>query len=154
MPKRLYANIACMIMDAKMRSGLAKELNKHIWYIGVNRINKDIYTSDNPIVSIEYKFDPNISNGGIASPGIEIAYPLSNELCLIMKERIYHKIYEKYEMKYKLLSEDEIQLYNYSQVLQSYRCVFSKDNGFELAAKVLKSNPRLSDINRMRTEVS
>lgn len=142
-----------MIMDEKMRSGIAEVLSKHIWYIGVNKTKKKTYTSDNPIVRIEHKFDPIQSNGGIASPGIEIVYPLSNDLFLIMKEKIYHKNHERYELKYKLLTEDEIELYNYYQVLQSYRCVFSGDNRFELATRALKANPGLSDINRMRTEV-
>ncbi|NFC04836.1 DUF4238 domain-containing protein [Clostridium botulinum] len=144
---------ARMIMDEELIFSLAEELCKHIWYIGVNRTNKKTYTSDNPIIKIEHKFEPIVSNGGIASPGIEIVYPLSNDLFLIMKERVYHKDYEKHEMKYKLLSEDEIEIYNYNQVIQSYRCVFSSDNSFELANRILKSNPSLSKINRMRTQI-
>lgn len=142
-----------MIMDEEMRLRLAEELDKHIWYIGVNSTNKKVYTSDNPIIKIEHKFEPIVSNGGIASPGIEIVYPICNDLFLIMRERIYHKDYEKYEMKYKLLNEDEIETYNYYQVLQSYRCVFSSDDSFELATRILKTNPRLLEVNRMRTQV-
>ncbi|MBS6041766.1 MAG: DUF4238 domain-containing protein [Clostridium baratii] len=144
---------AQFIMDYDFICNLAEVLYKHIWYIGVNTTNKQVYTSDNPIVKIEHKFDPIISNEGIASPGIEIVYPLSNELILIMKERYYHKTYEKYEMKYKILNENEIEKYNYKQIIQSYRCVFSCDCKFDMEEEVLKRNPNLSKIDRMRIQV-
>lgn len=126
-------------------------LCNHIWIIGHNRTDIPFYTSDNPIVKHAHISNSYMSYGGIASKGIEIAYPLTPELILIMLEREYHKCLETYENNVMPLDDVEaIDYYNSLQMYQSYRQVFCNKDCFNFAKEYCKKYPQCTDINRPR----
>lgn len=137
------------LMDDDSGIEFANVFCNHIWYIGVNNTPVKLYTSDNPIVRIPH-YNGHLGGSGINSIGIEIVFPITPELVLVMKHREYHKEYEKYENKYKFLNVAEVILYNKSQIYGAYRSIFSIDNKFDVAEMVQKLNPEVSNINRRR----
>lgn len=121
----------------------------HIWYIGVNNTPINLYTSDSPIVKIPH-YNGRMGGSGLKSIGIEIVFPITPKLILVMKERSYHKDFMKYENKYKMLNISEVMRYNEGQIYGSYRNIFSVDNDFDIAKIVKILNPEISKINRRR----
>lgn len=68
-----------------MNKTIMESLSRHIWYVGVNLTQIPLYTSDNPIVKCPNKLENGKSHFGLASEGIEIIYPITSRLALIMR---------------------------------------------------------------------
>lgn len=149
--KKEYAKFEHLkwLMDSEKAVEFANCFCNHIWYIGINKTPIKLYTSDNPIVKIPH-YRGHMGGSGLSSIGIEIIFPISPELILVMKERSFHNKYLKYENKYKILNIFEVMGYNEGQVYGAYRSVFSKDNNFDIAKMVEKLNPEISNINKRR----
>lgn len=119
-----------------------KILLNHIWTIGVNETGIPFYTSDNPVVKYGHKKDDFFSNSGIASPGIEIAFPISEKLILILRERSYFELQAPLtENRFISMNEDNVEFYNWMQVIQSNRQIYSSNPEFELINKMREKNP-------------
>ena len=131
---------------------LALTLNKHIWFVGINRTNIPFYTSDNPVVKYPHKHEPFGSNSGIASPGVEIAFPISEELIIIIRERSYFKEYEALENTFIELNEENVKFYNWLQVTESYKQIYSSREKFELIEEIKNSDPQILK-HRSRVEI-
>jgi len=132
-----------LILDEEMAVGIAETLCNHIWVMYVNKTEYPFYTSDNPIATIPHKHDKYMSYGGLNSEGVEIVFPISPNLLLAMYEKnTYEKMFT--DRKFVVLtSKDEIDYFNRQQVYQSYRCIFSGKNNFELAEEMCKEYPQL-----------
>lgn len=59
-----------------------------------------------------------------------------------MKKNIYESFFLDREIRV-ITSKKDIDYYNMYQVLNSYRCIFSESNNFELIKKILEIYPQL-----------
>lgn len=140
------------LMDSDILFEFSNTLFKHIWYIGINNTNINLYTSDSPVVVIP-NYNGHMGGRGLGSIGAEVVFPISPELILVMKERSFHEKSLKYENGYKILNEIEVLKYNEAQIYGAYRNVFSIDDDFDIAKILRKLDPQMANINRKRIKV-
>lgn len=123
---------------------LAQSLVNHIWLVGVNQTETPFYTSDNPVVKVPHKKHPIMSYEGYNSEGIEIAFPISNNLILIMYERTFHEYLLDLDTCFIPIKDTQnVIYYNSLQVLQSYRQVYCNDKKFELIKEMRRESGSL-----------
>jgi hypothetical protein len=134
-----------VLLDIKKIEEIALILLGHIWFIAVNETDTQFYTSDNPLVLNGY-----LAEHGLKSKGVEIIFPITPKLALIMREREYFDRDLLLYNRFLEVNEEYVKYCNQLQVLQSYRYVFSKDNKFNIAEELLKQHPELSDLDRDR----
>ncbi len=124
------------------------------WIIVENKTQMPFYTSDHPFTRIAHKINPLLSNAGIRSEGIEIAFPISSKFIIILLEKSFFKKYEKYHQKKIIFNDIEnINFYNWLQIKDSYRQVYCETECFQLVKKSLTISPYLFDIDRPRIKV-
>lgn len=128
-----------------MVSDVAVRLRSKIWVIGYNKTDNPFITSDNPVVKYGHS-----GFNGINSKGIEIAFPISPKLILILADIEKFGRLLPFHNHFVEIPAEEVHYYNSLQVIQSYRYVFSKQDAWEFAEKILKDNPKLKDIKRKR----
>lgn len=118
------------------------------WVLLVNRTNLPFFTSDNPIGTQAHIQHPFLSMRGLKSPGVEVFFPLSPQILLLMLDGKYHKLlnYERTIREIDLV--DVIEYYNSLQFYESERYFFSNTNDFSIADKILVKNPRAFDSPR------
>lgn len=135
---------------------IAEETSKIIfnldWNITKNKFKREFYTSDHPVILYNpYSNEKIIKGYGIQAfkaPGVEIFFPLTPKLCLI--------IYDKRISNYKHVSSEryvkreELDWINTQIIAESYRLIFTKRNDFQFVKKVLKEYPELKNISRNR----
>ena len=135
---------------------IAEETSKLIfnldWNLTKNKFKREFYTSDHPvIINNPYSDGKMIKGYGIQafkSPGVEIFFPLTPKLCLI--------IYDKRVSEYKDVSfernvkKEELDWINTQIIAESYRLIFTKGNDFQFVKQVLREYPELKNINRNR----
>lgn len=134
-----------IIFDENKVETISQVLLNHIWCIAVNETKNQFYTSDNPIVLYGH-----LGEHGLRSRGVEIIYPITPKLALVMKDREYFKDNLRYDNKFIEINDDYVKYCNELQVYQSYRYIFSKNNDFNVAENLLKQHPELSDTKRDR----
>jgi hypothetical protein len=145
---------AHFMFDPDTLNNFAEVFYNHIWVIGVNRTSIPLFTSDSPIVKYPHKkSDGLISYSGIASPGIEIDFPISNKLVLMMVERNYFKEISPFlENRFIPLDDIEnIKFLNWLQVKGAYRQVYCKTNEFEIIKDMKKHQP---DILKRKSKIT
>lgn len=127
-------------------------LNQHIWVMYINQTDLPFYTSDTPVFTVPHKFDKYMSYGGFNSQGVEVVFPISPKLMIAMYERNYHSILIPLENKYiPITDKSKVEAYNGLQVAQSYRCIYSSKNDFEIAKKLCEENPKFRKTNNRVT---
>ena len=136
--------------DATMR--FAETLYNHLWVIYVNKTETSFYTSDNPVATIPHKFHKYMSYSGFNSDGIEIVFPISPTLLLGMYDKKTYYKHAKDRSYVAITEKEEVDYFNEVQVTNSYRCVFSNQNDFEIAKKLCEKNPQLQQY-QSRVEV-
>lgn len=128
-------------------------LQNHIWILGINDTGTPFYTSDNPAVK-HSPFKDQLSAIGIASPGIEIAFPLSSSRILIIADREFYGFYENSsDLQSRKLDSENVKYYNSLQVLDSERQVYCEKPDFALVENMIKKNPSLGEKNCDRVEI-
>lgn len=129
-------------------------LKSHIWLLAVNYTDTLFYTSDSPVIQLPHAHDALGPKHGIASTGIEIAWPLSPRHMLLLFERTHHKHLEEIENRVVPINDAlaHVLPYNQRQVAGAYRQVFSSDGKFEEAIKLLELNPHLRTVARPRVQ--
>ena len=140
------------LIDLDYIRELAKILTRHIWFIGVNRSSIPLYTSDNPLVRKSWKREHFFSNTGFASEGIEIAFPITPKLLLVLCERGFHSYAQSFEQKYVDLQTENVKYYNSLQVFNSNRQIYSINNDFDLALDIFLNHPESRVRNRWNVE--
>lgn len=120
------------ILDKGSNSEISKTLSSYIWLFGINSTSIPLWTSDNPIVIKPYKN----CGTGLASHGVQVAYPISPKHLLIMFESSFWKKLKSFDCMSTTLSEDNIKSYNKLQAQQCYRQTYSNKNNFELLGKI------------------
>lgn len=142
-----------MILDPDMTNEIAEALNKHIWVVYINKTNHPFYTSDDPVAKIPHKHDKYMSYSGLRSEGIEIVFPISPNLLLAMYDT---KTFSSCFIDRQFIAvdrKDSVDYFNQAQVSNSYRCIFSQKENFELATQICKENPIIRE-QRNRIEVT
>ncbi|SHH24142.1 DUF4238 domain-containing protein [Clostridium grantii] len=117
----------------------------HIWFIAVNETPISFCTSDNPLVLYGH-----LGENGIKSKGVEIVFPISSKLALIMRELEYFNNDIYLNNKFVDVDESFVLYCNSLQVHQSYRCIFSNNKDFVFAKKIIEENPKLKNTKRDR----
>lgn len=103
------------------------------WMVGINQTDTLLFTSDAPIVPIPYKNNGARGNRGLRSDGIEVIFPLTPRMVLVMFDPIFHIERESFNMKYvRTRDSGLIGLYNKNMMEWAERCVFSQDGNFEI----------------------
>lgn len=144
---------SAMILDPEITIQMADVLSNHIWVMYVNKTSNLFYTSDNPITKIPHKSNQYMSYSGYNSEGIEILFPISPTLLLAMYEKTtFEKLYE--DRKFLSITNiEDVDYFNKAQLASSFRCIFSKNNSFDLAKKLCQQYPQLTD-NSNRVSVT
>lgn len=134
-----------ILLDTKTIEEISLILLGHIWFVAVNETKTKFYTSDNPLV-----LNGHLGNNGLKSKGIEIIFPITPKLALVMRDREYFSNDLRLYNRFVHVNEEYVKYCNELQVYQSYRYIFSKDNNFNIAEKLLKQHPELSNMERDR----
>jgi len=143
------------IMNNEFIERTANIINDHIWIFGINNTDIPLYTSDNPIVKKGNLNNGPYGNSGLASKGVELAYPINNKIILLILEKTYFNYFRSRNLKFfKLKDEKMIKYYNSLQVFESNRQVFCKNNNFDLAKKMCNKYPKYRKENRNRFEIN
>lgn len=129
-------------------------LCQHIWFVGVNDTEQPFYTSDNPVVRRGHYHDPCRNFSGLASPGIEIALPLSPRCILVLCERTAFRHYRKLDCKSVSLNSENVSYYNSLQISQSHRQIYCSSEEFDLAKRICNEHPEICVANRDRLQVN
>lgn len=141
--KKIYH--AQILTDPEYEVHFAKAFRAKIWTIGYNRTDMPFYTSDNPVV----RFGHN-GHSGFNSNGIEIFFPVTTRLVLILKDPDFFCFEIEKHNHFVELDDIDVAFINSLQVQQSYRYVFDKSGDFKLAIGLMAQSPKLSDIRRKR----
>ncbi len=131
----------------------AEVLHNHFWILLINDTGKPLYTSDNPVV-IHTPLKDQLPAVGIASPGIEIAFPLSSSRILTLADREIYGFHESsFDGKIRELKADNVTYYNSLQVFDSERQIYCEKPNFALVEDMIKKNPDLSRTDRKRVDI-
>lgn len=120
-------------------------LYERTWVIFKNSTRVDFLTSDSPVISYRHE--------DINYRAFEIAIPISPKYLVSIVEKktipsldiLDGKIVELYD-------EKNIQFYNYLQISQSSRQLFSLKNDFDDVISIIKKEPNLKSLERKRFE--
>lgn len=132
-----------MILDRKEIDNISKCFFTLSWILLVNRTGYPFFTSDNPIGTIAHVEHPICSMTGLASRGVEVFFPISPNLMLIMADGEYHKVDHCDRRILGTDNIDEIRYYNSKCIINSERCVFSSCEDFSIVDEMIKKNPKI-----------
>jgi len=144
------------IFNFEHQRRFAAILHNHIWIVGANSTRQPFYVSDHPVVKWRHLPSPNTSlhtNMGIASPGIEIAFPLSPKYILLLFDRFIFDEFKSKDGTLWKMTEENVTYYNSLQVRQSYRQVYCLTNTFDLAKEMCQADPALNNPERPRLDL-
>lgn len=141
------------IFDHKDVVRMARELERHIWVVGINECGRFFYTSDHPVVRRGNGIKDGRRLVGVSDPGIEFAFPLDSTHLLLILERTHFAPWRKHDNRALVLSEEQVDDYNALQVLRSCQRVFCADDDFNLARQVCAAHPEVRDPNRPRVRI-
>ena len=135
----------CMIFDDENIERTTKAFFDLTWMILVNNSNQKLYTSDNPIVTIGHADMGILSNTGLLCPGIEVVFPITPTIVLLMIDGEYHNCKDKEGQIIQTENSHMISYYNWHQVLNAERSVISCDKNFWLIHDMYFRNPNYID---------
>ena len=121
----------------------------HMWNFLRAGQHGRFYTSDHPLSRRPHITGGWMSHSGITSKGIEMSFPLADDVTLLMYDREY--FYKMGFMDGKAndaLAPEMLLYYNSMQVQESHRFLYSRTSDFEHAETVLKEEPHFRDPNR------
>lgn len=153
-PNLVSAYHAKTMFNPELVNSVATVLQNHIFIIGINNTPQPFYTSDVPIVKKAHKKHPIHSTLGLASEGIEIAFPLSPQYILVLKERRFFKELKNLDCKSKIFNKKEVKYYNALQVIQSLRQVYCPTDSFGQVQEIYNKHPEAFTADRTRIQVN
>jgi hypothetical protein len=119
------------------------------WMLLVNETKLPFWTSDQPINRHNDIDQSPYGNLGLLSKGIQIYFPLSTKISLLFCDPILFKMLPKKVS----VKEENVIFQNCLQVSWSTKHIFSTNNGFDLAKKMIVEHPELKDVARHRLSV-
>lgn len=138
--KKLYH--AAYLVNSDIAADIALTIRNKIWIVGYCRGGKKLFTSDNPVVK-----NAHAEHAGLSSKGIEVVFPLTDQLILIMRDKQFFRKDRKFNNRFFEIDDSYVDYVNSLQVIHSYRYVFSRNNDFSLADEMIKNDPNLKIIN-------
>ena len=130
------------MLDVEYLTQVAMGFLRLTWILGINRTPVKLYTSDDPITAIAHLYHPAMPMNGICSKGVEVIFPLTPNLVLIMIDGEYHTSLLSYERRYMVIDEERlIESYNSEMALHADRVVISSDGNYELLKKMKSKQP-------------
>ena len=126
-----------MIFDNEAILHFARTFSDHIWLLLKNKTTQPFFTSDNPIGTTEHVHNPYMAMSGVSSEGVEVYFPLSPDLMLVMFEKKHHR--KMLTKSYHIVEIDEPEIiddYNSRCVMNSSRCVFSQTDDYSIIEKM------------------
>lgn len=141
-PEHAKLQHSLIILDPVVMGHLVEILMNHIWVMCINKTNIPFYTSDDPVVKIPHKKDEGFKSfSGFASDGIEIAFPISPKLMLCLFDpKVYSQLFTDLQF-YEITDPDEVTYYNWHQIHNCYRYVFSNNTDFHDAERFCVDYP-------------
>lgn len=131
-----------MMLDPETLRDMTNLFDRLTWILGVNRTNTKFFTTDNPICTYGHVKHPGRSLNGLGSKGVEVFYPISPNLILIMFDGAYHKDTNLHDRWYLEITDSaNIDYYNSLLAMIADRMIFSCDNNFELIDEMKCKNP-------------
>lgn len=135
-----------MILDKKEMLDLTNSFFSLSWILLENKTHLPLFTSDTPIGTKEHIHHPFMSMRGIKSKGVEVFFPLSPNVLLVMFDGDYHtQLASKDRYVDELIDEREIHYYNSILVSECDSCVFSQTNDFTVIENMLAKDPHALD---------
>ncbi len=126
-----------MLLDEKELSEISGLFYSLTWMLGINRTKKKLYTTDSPIGTYGHIKHPFISTNGLNSKGVEVFFPLSPDVILLMVDGTYHKHCLPFERRYiEITNEKSIECYNSLLATQARRDIYSFDGDFSLLTQM------------------
>lgn len=116
----------------------AEIILKMKWILITNKTSLPFWTSDNPVNNYNSTIPFPFGSADIKSSGIQIFFPLNTKKLLSFNDPKKFKNFPE-KMEYK--NKNEIQLQRKLQIIWSSKHIFSIDNNFRYAKKVLEENP-------------
>ena len=141
------------MLDPDVILQMARDLDRHIWVIGINNTGRPLYTSDHPVVRRANRKDGDRWLVGVRDLGIEFAFPLDARHLLLILERGHFKDWKSLDSRTAPLTLDQVADYNQLQVMKSGRWVYCLHDEFEIARTACIADPRIRDPNRPRVNV-
>jgi hypothetical protein len=141
---------AMVLFRPEMMRQMTRTLRRHIWLVGDNQTDHPLYTSDAPVVRHSHLQGVHLPSWGIASRGIEVAFPLTPRYVLMIVERVVFADKASEEFSLLPLEPAHVDFYNWMQVMQSHQRVFCPDDRFDLARRILDVQPEAGDPGRQR----
>ena len=133
-----------MLFDVDSLREIIGLFNRLTWILGINRTKANLFTSDNPIATHAHVKDSFLSMNGLSSKGVEVLYPLSPKLLLIMVDGSYHTQWAKFDRWYREITDKRnIEFYNSLLALQVERFVFSADGQMDILDKMKQKDPNV-----------
>ena len=150
-----YAELdhARLMFDPGFQNQLCLTLANHIWLIGENTTSAHFYTSDAPVTKRGYFTTPE-AGVGWGSYGVEVTFPITPKLILILCERTAFPRLAQLDEHTVPLTLDQVAYYNSLQVILSYRSVYCPVGEFLLAAEVCAEHPEVCSPNPLRVQSS
>lgn len=130
-----------MLCDDVSINNIAQHFYSLKWVLLINKTTVPFFTSDNPIGTIPHVYDPYISTSGLASPGVEVYFPISPNIILTMYDGDYHVQFANCDRKSTYISDlGIIRIYNEEIARNCTRCVFSIDGDFSIIHSMIERN--------------
>jgi len=131
--------------------GLGDILNNMKWVLLVNGTANPYWTSDHPVNRNNPIDLAPYGNLGLRSPGIEIYFPLSTRLALMICDPSGPG--HLFPNKFNVTNEQNVIFQNHLQVKTSTRHILSPNKDFSLAQRMLKEHPEIGITHRQRMRV-
>jgi hypothetical protein len=110
------------------------------WILLENNTETPLWTSDNPVNKFNpIQAPPYMGNLGYLSSGVAIYFPLTPKLCLSLCDIAQYGLVPSEKMV--MHNTEDIIYQNHLLFARSYRHIFSSDDNFELAEKIIKEYP-------------
>lgn len=131
-----------MLMDKELQDTVLPAIMNMIWIVGVNQTKMPFYTSDTAAVRKGYE-----GVSGFTSRGLEITFPVTPKLVLILREPEYFHKDAHLHNRFFQLPQSHVEYINELQVTRSYRYTFCIEDNFGLAKDLICKYPDLQKID-------
>lgn len=132
----------------KSSKNISEIIRTYIWAIGINKTDQPLFTSDNPVVR-----QAHLGANGFACSGIEIAFPLSPQIIIIIFENTHFSQLSSVDNKLLLLPLEAVNYYNELQVYNSRRQIYCNEDKFNLVKDICKAHPDVCSENKSRIDI-
>lgn len=139
------------LLDGDFIRECAQILSSHIWMVHRAYGESCFLTGDHPVNKRGHIDHPIRSFSGIASPGIEIVFPLTPRYLLTLCDRGHFSVFVPMDGTFRpLICEDNMIYYNQFPIRYSTRYVFAREPEFEFLEQLIMEEPHWADPDRQR----